>query len=122
MPIDIKVTIGGVLRFAAVNTGMLSARNKALLNLAKRVRDRAKDLVPVQTGKLKSSIQVDEKRIAQGQAVVFTASGYGAYVELGTFKDAAQPYLVPAAQMEKAAIDNIFLEAILREPQLIRVR
>ena len=53
----------------------------------------ARIVVPVDTGFLKSSLGVE----VDGQVVKLVAmAGYASYVELGTYKMAAQPYLVPA--------------------------
>lgn len=49
--------------------------------------------VPVLTGLLQSTI---EREVRGGEGVVFTGSGYGLFVEMGTVKMAAQPYLRPA--------------------------
>lgn len=53
----------------------------------------AKSVVPVDTGFLKSTLGVE----VSGQVVKIVAlAGYAAFVELGTYKMAAQPYLRPA--------------------------
>lgn len=48
--------------------------------------------VPVDTGRLKSSGEIDES--AGAREVGYTAP-YAAYVEFGTYKDAPQPFLFP---------------------------
>jgi HK97 gp10 family phage protein len=53
----------------------------------------AKELVPVDTGRLQSTI----KGVAQGLEVTLSAdTEYASYVEYGTRKMRAQPYLRPA--------------------------
>ena len=49
---------------------------------------------PVLTGNLKRSIASDQKGTLEWE--ITTATGYGAYVELGTTNMAAQPYFAPA--------------------------
>ena len=57
------------------------------------VADEARAMCPVDTGRLKSSIAVS----ADGGGAQITANtDYAAYVEFGTWKMAAQPFLVPA--------------------------
>ena len=54
----------------------------------------ARSLCPVDTGRLRGSISVN----ADGsKAVVCANTDYAAYVEFGTSKMAAQPFMVPAA-------------------------
>jgi HK97 gp10 family phage protein len=59
------------------------------------VEGRAKTLAPVDTGNLKNSIQGDVS--ANGKTGTVTAHAeYAAYVEMGTSRTPAQPYLLPA--------------------------
>ena len=60
-----------------------------------RIAERAVGLVPVDTGELRGSIA--HQKMGSGWAVVASAPHAG-YVEYGTSKMAAQPYLRPAAQ------------------------
>lgn len=60
------------------------------------VRGHARDRAPVDTGFLKNSIQVTFPDDLTG--VVFVAAEYGIYVELGTRRMAARPYLRPALE------------------------
>jgi HK97 gp10 family phage protein len=59
---------------------------------------------PRKTGTNARSIDQDTLAVAQGvQSELYTQSGYGGYLELGTRRMKAQPYLYPAFQrgMEK---------------------
>lgn len=72
------------------------------------VRDEAKAVCPVDTGELRRSISSS----AQGlTSTIGTNKEYAMYVEFGTCKMAAQPYLVPSLTGSKDEI----LEAIKRE-------
>lgn len=64
----------------------------------------AKILVPVDTGFLKSSIQV--RRISDLESLVTVGAEYGIYVELGTRFQAAQPYLAPAVTASRHAFES----------------
>ncbi len=55
----------------------------------------AKALCPVDTGRLRNSIT--HQRSGPSTEAIGTNVGYGRYVELGTSRAKAQPYLVPAA-------------------------
>lgn len=65
--------------------------------VAKTGRDIASDAqagAPVDTGALRNSISAD---VGGMEAVIGPTVHYGGYVELGTYKMRAQPYLFPAA-------------------------
>ena len=60
------------------------------------VVEMARDLVPVDTGNLKRSIEA--RKTGDLSLTIQTRTGYGAPVELGTRRRAATPYLAPAFQ------------------------
>ena len=62
-------------------------------DLAEDITENAKDLSPVDTGTNKASITWDEQN---GKYKVYTESGYGAFLELGTKKMNPQPYIFPS--------------------------
>lgn len=78
-----------------------SGYNAAILRGLEKVgisaEGHAKDMCPVDTGRLRNSIthSVDngDKTVAIGTNVE-----YAAYIELGTSRSDAQPYLVPSAE------------------------
>lgn len=57
---------------------------------------RAKILCPVDTSNLKNSITPDYSEIKSLHGSVFTPCPYALYVEHGTVKQAAQPFMTPA--------------------------
>jgi HK97 gp10 family phage protein len=69
---------------------------------AERILDAAKDNAPVDTGALRDSGHIDEKEGGQYYEIIFDApvlsgdGSYARYVEEGTSKMDAQPYLRPA--------------------------
>lgn len=96
-----------------------------LYKAALMVEADAKRLCPVDTGRLRSSIthNVDEGKLKaqvtaggkyyDGSPLKKGASGgtnvkYAVYVELGTYKMAAQPYLRPALANNKAKIRRLW--------------
>jgi len=79
------------------------ARNEALREWATDLEKTAKDLAPKRTGKLMRSIESD---ISHNAGVAFVrvvgkATEYAYYVEKGTSKMDAQPFLGPAAQIHR---------------------
>ena len=65
---------------------------------ADKIRDEAKRRVPVATGQLRQSIT--SAVVGTGkESVVVVGAEYGAYVEFGTYKMPARPFLYPAVQM-----------------------
>jgi HK97 gp10 family phage protein len=71
------------------------------------------DLVPVDTGYLQSTIY----SLAEGmQLEIGATADYASYVEFGTYKMAAQPYLRPAfdgwMNAVEAAFKNVIAEAL----------
>jgi HK97 gp10 family phage protein len=56
----------------------------------------AKIAAPVDTGFLRSSIQMTDDRPGDAEAEVIVGAEYGPYVEYGTVHQRAQPYFTPA--------------------------
>lgn len=57
----------------------------------------AQELVPVDTGNLQESLTLEtEAGIGEVSATVYTDTDYALYVEIGTYRQEAQPYLYPA--------------------------
>ena len=66
---------------------------QAIMAGAEAVADTARGMCPVDTGTLKGSIDVSGNG---NSAEVFAEADYAVYVEFGTYKMAAQPFLAPA--------------------------
>ena len=86
----------------------------ALRNGAKPVRDKAKASVPVDEGKLKRSIGIRAKvsRGGDGYADVGFSEFYGGFIELGTSRQQAQPFLRPALEGSEGEITAAFVAAM----------
>jgi len=69
---------------------------KAIIDAANACADDARATVPVDTGELRDSEYMLFRELEA--EVGFTAE-YAVYVELGTYKMAAQPYLLPAYEL-----------------------
>jgi HK97 gp10 family phage protein len=80
----------------------VDARAKAAVNSATHdIFNKSQDNVPVDTGTLRGSGKIDPAQGAGGQyrGKVHYETNYAIYVEMGTSRMAAQPYLVPAAML-----------------------
>jgi HK97 gp10 family phage protein len=86
-----------------------SAIRKALERSAMSVQSQAKLLAPVDTGRLRASI---DRRIEGRTAYVGTNLDYAPYVEYGTRYMRAQPYFEPALERKQRTIITIFNEEI----------
>lgn len=74
----------------------------------------AKDKVPVDTGTLKNSIDVQMEDDLT--AIVAPHTDYATYVEFGTSRMAAQPYMTPSAE----AARPMYIEALRRLEQKLK--
>lgn len=69
--------------------------------IGKRIAEEASQLAPFDTGALSASVKSNR---TGDDVFVSSNTGYGGYVELGTVKMSAQPYIVPAAEKIAAEI------------------
>ena len=78
-----------------------SQTEKILADIGELIVKSAKEIVPVDTGALKESItyEVDGNSVTVGSPL-----NYSVYVELGTSKMGAQPYLRPAFENNTSQI------------------
>ena len=81
--------------------------SKALVTAALMVERTAKQIVPVKTGALKRSI-THQPLIPKREVEVGSNLEYAPYVELGTRKMSARPYLRPALEANREAIRALF--------------
>jgi HK97 gp10 family phage protein len=98
---DVRVTLdrGAILDLLSGPAGPVAAE---LTKRALRVNNRAKQLCPVDTGRLRSSIAMRlEAEAGRLIAVIGTNVEYAPYVEFGTRHMRAQPFLRPALDAAK---------------------
>ena len=99
------------------------ALDEALEEIAEKIRDDAKSLVPVDTGALKKSIRIEKKGklqvsiVAGGGGVINPRTGrevdYAGFVEFGTSHMSPQPYMQPALEKNRDELLNIVKRKIL---------
>ena len=73
-------------------------------DIAEDTASRAADYSPYDTGNNRDSIKFNQLR--EGAFIVFTESGYGGWLEIGTEKRPATPYIRPAYQEAVAAAER----------------
>ena len=73
---------------------------------ASDIVNQAQQAAPVDTGALRASIGME--MTGPAEATVSVGVNYGAYVEYGTVKMAAQPYLTPAVEANRDPFNQAF--------------
>jgi len=83
---------------AAVLKQITGLTKERLVDFAEEMTEVAKDGCPVDTGNLRDSIEWSEEVISEVliAVLVYTQTGYGFWVNNGTSRMAAQPFLDPA--------------------------
>lgn len=83
--------------------------HEAAKEVAKLMLEIARRIVPVDTGKLKANLRTEIIKIPNGYKVILYVDlgdvDYAIYVEVGTYKMSAQPYIGPATLM---AFEKVF--------------
>ena len=106
------------LQVVGANIGKLE--NKALMNAAEPVLQDAISNVLVDTGKLKEHLNVGKVRKKDGVKYIDVGISksdnskvfYGKFIEFGTTKIAAKPFLGPAIERNKAKVEAIIAETL----------
>jgi len=113
MSIEITCDVKGVEKFQEAMKQFDSAVQKhvhrQLASWAADVKALAKQLVPVRTGHLRSSIYA---KISEWVAEIGAEATYALFVELGTRRMQARPYLYPAIREYLPQLEQIIREAI----------
>ena len=93
-------------RLKKIESTAKTAIEQALLNSALIVERDAKINAPVDTGRLRSSIMHRDKDFGTNEPMIEVGTNveYAPYVEFGTSKAAAQPFLFPALNSNKQKI------------------
>ena len=86
-------------------------KNKAVREAANYILGEARTLAPVRTGYLKSNSEVEGEG---GNSLIKFNAEYAAYVELGTRKMAAQPFLTPAVDRGGERLTALLAEGLLK--------
>ena len=87
------------------NNRLEQKANDTLRLIGDFISGEAKLRVPVDTGNLKSSIAYEMSHLS---VAIGTNVKYGVYVELGTERQSAQPYLQPSLEDNRKKIQTFF--------------
>lgn len=106
------------LQQMGANVGRLE--NKALKNAAEPVLEDAKANVPVRTGKLKKGLKITNVKKKDGMKYILVGVDrgdnsevfYGKFIEFGTSKMPARPFLQPAYEKNKNTIRKAIAETL----------
>ena len=113
MSIEITCDVKGIEKFQETMRQFDSAVQKhvhrQLASWAAVVKALARQLAPVRTGHLRSTIYADVK---EWVATIGAEATYAMYVELGTRHMQARPYLYPAIQTYLPQLEQNIREAI----------
>lgn len=88
-------------RLGAVSVAAESEVSAAVRKTAADIKAGAQSRAPVDTGNLRSNIRT--RSTGKFSAEVVANAPYSVYVEFGTSKMGAQPFMVPAAEAQRAA-------------------
>lgn len=86
-------------------------KNKAVREAANYILGEARTLAPVRTGHLRSNSEVEGDG---GNSLIKFNAEYAAYVELGTRKMAAQPFLTPAVNRGEKRLIELLKEGLFK--------
>jgi HK97 gp10 family phage protein len=124
--VDLEGMDAVVRAFQNMRPKLRRAVNREVVGAALRIQGGAKRRTPVRTGRLRNSIgAADTEALLQGlngasrlsadttEAVVGTNVEYAPFVEFGTRRMAARPFLVPAFEEERPGFE-LRLAAALR--------
>ena len=81
-----------------------AAAHQAVAQAADETAQSARKFAPVDSGELRASISAET--LSPLEACVVAAAPHAAAVEFGTSCSAAQPFLLPAAQMQRAQLSR----------------
>lgn len=112
-----SVTIKGLsslqAKLSKIDPLTKSAMERGVRRAGLKVEGDAKMVTPVDTGALRSSINTTSSSTANSAtATVGSNLEYAAYVELGTSKSSAQPFLQPSLQKNKKVATQIVMTEI----------
>ncbi len=105
-----KAAISGLDSVQAMLDGINADLDAAFKAAAEAVADEAKNMCPVDTGMLRDSIEVSSEGM---NASINAGADYAAFVEFGTCKAAAQPFLVPALLNSADMVISIICNAVI---------
>jgi len=89
-----------------------------LFRVMKRVEELSSRKAPVDTGRLKNSIQLSPKTPGHDDYIVADGVHYGIHQEFGTITHPAQPFFRPSLQQAESVYLPLYLEQEFRKENL----
>jgi hypothetical protein len=83
-------------RFAEIARGLAPLADEITEETLLRALATAQQIVPIRTGALRASLSI--RKESAGSGILYSYLDYAPWVEYGTTKMAAQPYLIPALE------------------------
>jgi len=112
MELEVKGLEEMIRFFDEAERSLMDELDAAVDSAAKLVWDTAISLVPVRTGRLKNSIHIlKEKEL---ERIIRADTEYAAFVEFGTSRMAARPFMRPALEARRAEIMALIHGAVGR--------
>ena len=90
-------------------------RDKIVKAVAFEVLREAQQKAPVDTGALRANADVNTKYAGDGIVNVEFHQEYAPYVELGTYKMAARPFLTPAVEAGEKKLVSLIKEGLIEK-------
>lgn len=84
--------------------------DREVADIANKVAETARQHAPVRTGKLRDSIYVED--LGAGEYEIQANAEYATFVEYGTARSAAQPFMRPAYEKHIGEVNNLMMRAI----------
>jgi HK97 gp10 family phage protein len=113
MSISINVDLSGTTSFSealnSFDSAIKTRVQQRLVDWATSVKAEAEKMVPVRTGYMQSTIFV---AVQEWQLVIGAKAEYAAAIEFGTTHSKAKPYLTPALEAQKPALEQTLLDAL----------
>lgn len=114
---SLKITgVDSVLRdFKAAPQKLEQELKPAVVEQARIVRDVAAQEAPVRTGELKGGIRVKRSKRRKGiAATVVSTAPHSPFVEFGTSRQEAEPFLIPAIEKQRGSAEAALDQAVER--------
>jgi HK97 gp10 family phage protein len=110
--IDIGDIAAMKAKLSLLRASLPDAEEAKMKRIVLQIERDAKSIVPVDTGNLRASIESRVIRNNDGgiTGVVGTNTDYAAFVEFGTSKMGAQPYLRPAVEQNRETVRELLGE------------
>jgi len=113
MSIEVKCDVKGIEEFQQAmrnfDSGIQKHVHRLLASWAADVKASARQLVPVRTGHLRQSIYAE---VREWVVRIGAEATYAMFVEFGTRRMQARPYLYPAIQMYLPQLEEIIRDSI----------